>query len=72
MARYKSTGRYVPGALITMMGEKVNRSIHNLKKAVDEYKIFDTDVPRGDAPKRLEKAAGNEYQGMEEYVRLLG
>ena len=47
--------RHVPLAVINDMGIKVNKSIHKLKHEFDDYRVYDTDVPKGSKPILLEK-----------------
>jgi predicted ABC-type ATPase len=53
--RYERSGRYVPPEYIASSGPKVIGSINELKHLVDDYKIYDTDVPKGEPFKRIEK-----------------
>ena len=53
-SRFKEEGRYVPLELIKKNAEPTNKSVLKLRHKADKYKIMDTNVPRGEAPKLIE------------------
>lgn len=45
-----SKGRYVPIDFVAQNVEKINKSVRDLTPFADEYKVYNTDVPRGAMP----------------------
>ena len=53
--RFKTQGRYMPYGVIKDTAKQIYQSIEMLKTATDNYKVYNTDVIRGQKPKRIER-----------------
>lgn len=67
--RMQRSGRYVPFELIAKVAPDINNNIHKLKKKI-KSKIYNTNIPKGQSPIRIEKLTKNENDSVNIWEEL--